>query len=233
MTPATTTTRSSGERILRFDPHRSLGTLWVRPLDPDSPSGLSRLAEARFGVLVPAGMRLTLIVDPAAAALGLAPLADLPADALDGLVLLDCPVDDDDMGHVGGLSTLRLLDLYCTAITDAAMPIVGGFHDLEWLSLTSTWVSDEGLTHLADLCKLRRLSLKHTRVGSATSMEILAAFPDLIWLSLTGTGVADASLETLAGAPSLAVLSLAGTAVTEQGLAWWRDARPEVTLFDH
>lgn len=156
MTIGATSQSPPGERILRFDPHRSMGTLWVEPRGAGPGGELCRLAEARFGALVPDGMRVTLVGDRAAAGLGLVPLRGLPADALDGLVLLGCPIDDDDVAHIAGLATVRLLDLYRTAITDAAMPLVGALKHLEWLSLTSTWITDEGLTHLGALSNLRR-----------------------------------------------------------------------------
>src|ERR1700730_16991542 len=139
------------ERVLRFESDHSLGTVMVRSSDALA-TNWDRLPEARWAVLVPAGMDVRLWVEPAVASLGIEVLADLPADGLQELVLLGCPIDDDDVQSLGGLTGLRLLDLFHTDITDRAVISAGSkLRSVEWLSFTGTRIGDDGARRLGSL----------------------------------------------------------------------------------
>lgn len=232
MTETATITRpASSPRVLSFSPEHSLGRVFVRTSgDPDA--GWERLGEARWDVLVPEGMEVRLWGDPDTTAGHLDPLGGLAGDALAEIILLDCPVADDDLRHLAGLHTLRLLDLFRTRVTDDGVVPVASLSLLEWLSCTGTRVGDGGVEHLAALPLLRRLSLKDTAITDA-SATALAALPSLHWLSVSDTRISDAGLRTLATSPSLRMLSVARTAVTADGLTTLELARPDIVLFDH
>lgn len=224
---------TTSERVLSFASDISVGTLLVRPSggDPDA-GGWERLGEARWSVLIPAGMDVRLWVEPANALRSIPALGAVPADSLTELVLLDSPVEDDHVHHLVGLASLRLLDLFHAEVTDDACDVVAALTSLEWLSFTGTRVGDRGVERLASLTALQRLSLKDTDITDEAA-EMLATLPSLHWLSVSGTQITDAGLRALASSTSLRALSVHGTAVTPRAVESTRLGHPSLALIVH
>ena len=121
------------------------------------------------------------------------------------------------MEHLGGLTTLKRLELGGTQVTDAGLEHLNGLTNLLFLQLWDTKVSDGGLEHLTRLTNLRRLELSGTQVTDA-GLEHLKGLTNLKRLSLSRTQVTDAGLEDLKGLTNVEELRLDHTQVTDAGL---------------
>ena len=82
-----------------------------------------------------------------------------PDKAATSVVLMGWFVTDDALGHLEGLTSLRLLDLTHSEVTHAGLEHLQGLTQLETLHLRNTEVGDAGLEHLQGLTNLRTLSL--------------------------------------------------------------------------
>ena len=223
----------TAERLLRFSPEKSLGMLYVRPSDASPAAGWDALAEARWTVLVPAGMDVRLRADPSTTDADLTALDRLAGrcartSSCSSLSRSPTPVRSTCRGSPGsGHST-------CTEPESATKSVaaIGALRGLEWLSLTGTRVTDAGVKELAGLRQLRRFSAKETLLTD-NALVTLAELPNLTWLSLAGTRVSDDGLRSLAQIPSLKMLSVARTDVTVDGATWWWTKRPDVELIAH
>jgi len=69
-----------------------------------------------------------------------------------------------------GLTSLRILDLGGTQVTDAGLEHLEGLTNLEVLGLAGTRVTDAGLERLKGMTSLRRLELH--RVKNAPYMQV-------------------------------------------------------------
>jgi hypothetical protein len=96
------------------------------------------------------------------------------------------------IAQVGGLTSLKALDLSETPLSDADLAGLSGLHRLKGLSLSGTQITDAGLAH----------------VGRLTRLEVL-------WLG--DTQVSDAGLAHLSNLSNLGDLYLYTTDVTERG----------------
>jgi hypothetical protein len=97
---------------------------------------------------------------------------------LEQLVLWKTHVTDAGVHHLGGMTTLRLLVLDETQITDAALEDVGQLVNLEdWLGLTQTGVTDAGLPHLVGLKKAKQINLIGTSVSNEGVRRLREALP--------------------------------------------------------
>jgi hypothetical protein len=222
----------TGEQILRFDDEVSIGSLAVRRVGAEREAKWQFLGAAQWPRLIPAGMEVSLRVDPSAPAGSLRVLRRLPRDAFAQVILPDCPVDDEIAPGLAHSTRLRLVDLFRTDVGDYTASAMATVPTLEWLSFTGTAVGDDGVSDLASLSALRRLSLKWTAVTDS-SAELLASLPSLEWLSLSGTLVTNDGLALLTAAPSLRQLSVTGSLVDADGVASWWSRRPDVQLVVH
>jgi len=97
---------------------------------------------------------------------------------LEYLSLWDTSVSDVGVHHLRDMTTLQVLILDGTKITDAAMPDVGRLVNLtDWLGLTHTEVSDAGAAHLTKLNKLNSLNLIGTKVSREGLRDLRKALP--------------------------------------------------------
>ena len=118
----------------------------------------------------------------------LAGLADLAPDGVWKLVAGVASISDDQLFHISGMRSLRVLDLGSTSVTDAGMrhlldlkelnelnpwgtlltdsgvATIGAITSIENLSLAGRQVSDQGLIHLNNLTMLDTLDLRGTKV---------------------------------------------------------------------
>lgn len=126
-------------------------------------------------------------------------------------------VNDGDLKHLKGLSSLQTLILDYTQVTSTGLEHLKGMTSLQMLWLSDTQVTDAGLEHLKGLTSLHTLKLCGTRVTGA-GLEHLKGLADLRMLDLNGTRVTDAGLEHLEGLACLQELYLGSTRVTDAGL---------------
>ena len=148
---------------------------------------------------------------------------------------------DDDVGFLKSLTTLELLDLSGTRlsdqrltdlrnlvhlkhlmlprsrdITDAGLANLAALTELETLHLDGTGVRGEGLKHLQRMKKLKELYLENTRLDD-NGLAIIGSLRSLTWLELAGTEVTDAGLPKLDGLSHLGWLGVRDTKVTRAG----------------
>src|ERR1700730_5855971 len=158
-------------RTLEFTKRNALGILALRD-SGSPPSEDGRYAGKASGpVRIPAGKEARLDIAPVAVG-DLAPLADLPADGLQGLSFHTTPVVDAALSFISGLNGLLGLDLGRTRITDA------------------------GIAHIAGLKALRGLNLCRTQIGDG-ALDSIAGLVDLVWLNLSRTLVGDVGIAKL------------------------------------
>lgn len=135
--------------------------------------------------------------------------------------LFGCPVDDDRMAALGGLTQLRFLNIGQTRATDAGLAHLKHLSQLQSLDLVETRVSDAGLAHLRGLEQLRYLNLAADRVTDV-GLAHLEGLDQLSTLFLQGTRVGDAGLKHLEGLNQLETLQLTNTQVSDAGLVHLR-----------
>jgi uncharacterized membrane protein len=88
-------------------------------------------------------------------------------------------IGDKDLSIVGGLSSLRRLNLQNTAVSDEGLAAISSLRDLQYLNLAGTRISDKGIIHLSKLNRLRQLFLYQTDVTAAGIQDIKTALPDI------------------------------------------------------
>ena len=82
-------------------------------------------------------------------------------------------VTDAGLAHLGGLTTLKELDLSGAGITDVGLAHLKGMKNLQQLNLSSTRITDSGLAYLSDLANLQTLDLSDTDIGAAGVVNFL------------------------------------------------------------
>lgn len=100
------------------------------------------------------------------------------------LVILDLSasgITDASLETIGSFTHLRRLRLGRTSVTDAGLSHLAGLRDLESLDLHMTAVSDEGLPALESLGQLRTLYLWATEVSKTGAAGLRASRP---WLEV-------------------------------------------------
>ena len=229
-----------GARVVQFPKDRSLGLLsmhdaglkreietfyhWINGADTWG-NGES-LGEAQGDVIVPAGKRLQLTIN-AAAASDLTPLAWLSPNDLDTLNL-NYQLTDAGLACLAGLKGLRVLNLIDYGMqrgpdapalySSIGLKALEGLNKLEYLSAPSQ-IDDWGLGHIARIKSLKGLYFKTNRLTNA-GLAQLAALPLLEELELGGNEVGDAGLEHLTKLPRLRYLLLWGDNFSDAGMAW-------------
>lgn len=131
-------------------------------------------------------------------------------------------------------------------LSPAVLAELGSLENLVWLNLSGAVLNDigadrpglkeeqrqslEGLEKLTRLTRLAYLDLSRTPVSTA-GLRQLQALPNLRELRLAlARNVDDAAVGVLAGWRSLATVTVEGTAVTPDGVAKLRAARPQLRL---
>ena len=93
-------------------------------------------------------------------------------------------------------------------------------------------VTDGAASALATLTRLERLWLDHTGVGDGI-VPVLKLMPQLEYLNLVGTKVSNAAIPVLGDLPQLKKLYVWNSAMTAEGVAALRQARPQLeVVFD-
>ncbi|XP_069585152.1 uncharacterized protein [Ranitomeya imitator] len=127
------------------------------------------------------------------------------------------------LSHHSGLSELDLTDH--TQITDGGVQHIAQLTRLRVLSLCNTSVSDSGLLHLRGLKLLEQLSLDRTKVTSRGVSECIPHLLHLQVLGLSDTMVGDNVLKLgVRKCKNLLKVNLSRTRVTNKGLRFLRQS---------
>ena len=156
-----------------------------------------------------------------------------PFTNLEALDLVYCPVDDEGLRQMQGLTKLRRLLLRDAVISDEGLRNLSGLVNLEQLDLGGTRITDAGIAHLRGMTKLKKLNLQ----GAALTDEgirHLANMTDLEELNLYGTKVTNVGVEVLKDLKHLSVVDLRYTRVTRAGVDRLRASVPrcDVSFLD-
>ena len=127
-------------------------------------------------------------------------------------------VTDAGLVHLKGLSSLRDLNLSKCKITGAGLVHLSKLKGLQFLDLGGSRVTDDGFVHVAKLTHLRQLVLSQTKITD-DGLAHLKGLTSLQHLFLAETEVTDSGLEHLKELTRLKTLGLSRTAVSDGGLA--------------
>jgi len=126
-------------------------------------------------------------------------------------------VDDDGVGGLPKLTSLRQLRLEGTKVSDKGCQAIGQVASLEELTLTGGYISDVGMEFLKDLTQLKKLKLAGTQL-SLHGWEIIGALPQLQEIWIDHSSINDESMEALCNATTLETLDIHNCQVTDEGL---------------
>jgi len=133
------------------------------------------------------------------------------------LYLTSTAASDSELALLKSWTSLRVLDLSGTNITDAGLRDLQGLTALESLYLGLTKIRGEELEVVAKLPRLELLDLSKTQVSDATIAN-LRGLRSLHVLSLIDDSITDEGMKTLAALTNLRRLDLTGTQITDAGL---------------
>ena len=145
---------------------------------------------------------------------------------LESLDLVYCPVDDEGLKQMQGLTKLRRLLLRDALISDEGLRYLSDLKAVEHLDLGATRITDDGVAHLGGMTRLKKLNLLGAELTDV-GMQYLAGMVDLEELNLYGTRITNAGAEVLKGFRSLRQVDLRYTRVTRAGADGLRTALPE------
>lgn len=126
-------------------------------------------------------------------------------DGLESLSLSKSKFNENDIDHLAGCSSLRMLFIGDTSVGDAAIPSICKLQNLEMLNLARTHVTDAAMEKVSTLAKLK-------------------------YLCLIGTAVTDASVPNIAKLKSLEELEIHGSAISDAGMNQLRVALPACNI---
>jgi Leucine Rich Repeat (LRR) protein len=128
-------------------------------------------------------------------------------------------IDDHALQSLQTLTTLRVLELPFTNMSDAELTQLCALTRLETLNLESTGVTDEGLSRIVDASpSISWLELQGTRIGGQNT-AYFERLPDLLVLNVSGTRVNDHDLRHLAGLAKLGRFQASNTVVSDAGIS--------------
>ena len=128
-------------------------------------------------------------------------------------------VNDAWLKRLGGITTLRRLDLANCAVLGDGLRHVGMIAGLRELNLTLTPVTDDGLRHLGGLTELRKLGLASSQCNG-TGFKHLKALRKLESVNFHFTPLNDAGLKAISQVPISDRLWFAHTHFTDEGAAY-------------
>ncbi len=135
--------------------------------------------------------------------------------------LSDCnSVSSAGVEALSGLPNLKFLKVWGPQINDRTLDSIAQMSSLEVLGLNDTRVTDAGIEKLAGLTSLQEIHLVRTRTGDR-SLEIFSALPNVATLRLRDTQLSDAGLEYLARIKGLERLDLSENSspgITDAGM---------------
>jgi Leucine-rich repeat (LRR) protein len=228
-------------RVIHFPKDRSMGTVYIRDVEPDNwYENWQKLNEALGDIVIPQNKEVKLEINEGAAN-DLSPLNNLRADDLQmlsfgwkamkvgslkpignlkGLKALNiqrASFDSDDFKYLTGLNQLQVLRFGDYNLTDESMRYIGQLTSLQSLALWGTGISDNGLKHLQDLNNLTFLALNNCKITDE-GLNYLKNMTALEGLQLTQTKITDKGLVKLKNLTRLKSLLIGYTNITDEGL---------------
>jgi len=238
----------SATQTIRFPHRRSVGTLYVAPLDQpeewelltqvrglivspeNQPIKWEWLEEARGNVTFPADHKIKLKLTTKGTMLSA--LDGIEPDALHALDLGHSEVSDNNLFHVSRLTGLRVLELNSTNIGDQGLEHLKALANLQSLGLSHSHITSKGLSNLSGLEKLREIWMSGTDVEDS-GLASLHTLSLLVQLGLSGTKVTDNGLLELAKLVKLLRVYLFNSKVTHNGTQAFRQLLPKCRVKWH
>lgn len=116
-------------------------------------------------------------------------------------------------------------------VSDADVTALGALEEhIAILDLSRSQISSKSVARLARMPRLVKLDLADTKLSAKDLVALAPALRHVRELNLNGTRIDDSALTALASLPVLEDLYLWRTAVTEEGAAKLRQAKPELNL---
>ena len=156
--------------------------------------------------------------------------------SLQMLALNGTSISDPGLKHLADLTNLEHLDLSDTRVSDAGMVHLAKMGKLQTLNVSRTNVHDQGLNTIARLASLKSLGLEGPPWGppdnrlTDAGLAALTRLKHLEWLSLAHTGVGDPCIEHLGRLKSLTALQLQDTEVSPRGLLRLKRLLPKAQI---
>ena len=126
---------------------------------------------------------------------------------------------DAGLARLGDLGALEGLTISGSSVSEEGLALISGFRRLQRLSLIATSMTDASLAHLGGMSRLTTLELRTNRGIHGPGLAHLAGLAGLKTLLLDDTPVDDAGLAHLADLNSLETLNMTGPRITDAGLA--------------
>jgi len=151
--------------------------------------------------------------------------------SLETIEFEECGITDKGVGELAELTKLKALRFsVCRRVTDEGIAKLGKLLELEVLELTYTGVTGKGFDELTSLSKLKELDVSDSsftddglkKLKALKGLQVL-----ILWYNF---GVTDRGLDHLKAIPRLRLVAVAYTKVTEEGVAAFRRARPDVKI---
>jgi hypothetical protein len=157
------------------------------------------------------------------------PESRYPMDFWNDQLLVEDPIQDDDLPGLRLLKKRSNLDLAGYAITDAGLKHLEGLVNLRYLVLDNTQVTDDGLEKLQNLPNLDQLHLSNCAITDL-GLKHLESLEQLHTLILNHTKITDVGLESISKLTQLKQLQLSHTEVSDDGLRHLGDLSQLVCL---
>ena len=131
-----------------------------------------------------------------------------------------CPTSDDDVAKIAGAPTIRRLVIWGAKISDAAADPLLKMPNLTDVTFFNTKLTNDGVKKLAQIKKLKSLTLRRNDELTAEGLSELQKIKGLQVLGIThNNSIKDADLATLPNMPNLKVLDLRCCSnVTDEGI---------------
>lgn len=139
--------------------------------------------------------------------------------------------DDAVLEPIGGMKSLRTLELGSTKVTEAGVAHLGGLTDLERVNLSYTPQTDDGLKHLAGMKKLKSLNLAKCQI-EGPGLAHLAAMKQLEELHLEYNPLTEEALPHLLRLTGLRDLNLTQTKIGDDAALALKKALPKARIRD-
>jgi len=139
--------------------------------------------------------------------------------------------DDAVLEAIGGMKSLRTLELGKTKITETGIGHLSGLTALESLRLSYTPLADDGLKHLAGMTKLKSLNLGGCKI-EGPGLAHLAAMKQLEELDLGYNPLTEEALPHLRRLTSLRDLDLTLTKIEDDAALRLTKALPKARIRD-
>lgn len=135
-------------------------------------------------------------------------------------------LDDEGLKHLRTLTSLDMLRLWDTKVTDKGLEVVESLPRLRWLYLSGTAISGSGLSHLKKVPLLRGLDLRATQITDA-SLKQLKTQQNLEWIDLSDTQINGKGLSHLSQLPRLKRIHIRHTQIVPRHLDKFTKYQPD------